>query len=197
MDHTCAMRCLIPSPQTSIQIRILKQVLSAERQRQADTAALLDSINHNFQGSQPIPIASSAHPRAISAAPTNRLLLTMEPDAIEDQDDSQHILAQLQAVTARQNERDMVYNAADLHELIRAAPQRNSDAEMIRVLQVGRDEMFEALKTLQHALEKGGRTRDFGGDHPCSPQRRCRRCDWRAADRPVGPFQAYPLRNGA
>ncbi|TBU21950.1 hypothetical protein BD311DRAFT_869668 [Dichomitus squalens] len=139
---------------TSIQIRILKQVVAAERQRQADAAALLDSISHNVQGSQPIPIESSAYPRAISPAPTNRLLLTIEPDTTEGHDDSGHILAQLQAVTARQNERDMVYDTADLRQLMRTALQANNDAEMIRVLQVGRDEMPEAIKTLQRALEK-------------------------------------------
>ncbi len=63
------------------------------------------------------------------------------------------MLATLQAVTARQNERDMVYDADDLRQLVRAALQTNNDVEMIRILQVGRDEMPEAIKTLQRALE--------------------------------------------
>ncbi|EJF55497.1 kinase-like protein [Dichomitus squalens LYAD-421 SS1] len=139
---------------TSIQIRILKQVVAAERQRQADAAALLDSISHNVQGSHSIPIESSAYARAISPAPSNHLLLTIEPDTTEGHDDSWHILAQLQAVTACQNERDIVYDTADLRQLMRTALQANNDGEMILVLQVGRDEMPEAIKMLQRALEK-------------------------------------------
>ncbi len=37
---------------------------------------------------------------------------------------------------------------------MRTALQANNDAEMIRVLQVGRDEMPEAIKMLQRASEK-------------------------------------------
>ena len=113
--------------QTSIQIRILKQVLAAERQRQQDTQVLLDSI----------------------AQRPGALLLTTEPTTAEAE-----VLAQLQTVTARQNERDAALDAQDLRQVLRGALQANSDAEMIRTLQVGRDEMPEAIKTLQRALEK-------------------------------------------
>ncbi|KAI0632558.1 hypothetical protein C8Q77DRAFT_1058832 [Trametes polyzona] len=127
----------------SIQIRILKQVLHAEEQRRAEAAALLDTISH------------SAHPHAQiesppSSPPTNMLQLT-GTDAPPD--GTQHVLATLQEVTARQNERDMVHDTADLRQLMRAALQANNDVEMIRILQVGRDEMPEAIKTLQRALE--------------------------------------------
>lgn len=61
--------------------------------------------------------------------------------------------AKLQALTYRQNERDAVHDAADLRQLMRTALQTNNDVEMIRILQVGRDEMPEAIKTLQRALE--------------------------------------------
>lgn len=126
--------------QTSIQIRILKQVLAAERQRQADTAAILDSIH-------------STHPELavdhLEPPAPGTLLLTAEPTPMDG-----HVIAQLQALTARQNERDMVYDAADLRQLMRTALQANNDLEMIKILQVGRDEMPEAIKTLQRALEK-------------------------------------------
>ena len=115
--------------QTSIQIRILKQVLAAERQRQQDTQVLLDSIAQQ--------------------RPPGALLLTTEPTVAEAE-----VLAQLQVVTARQNERDAALDAQDLRQVLRGALQANSDAEMIRTLQVGRDEMPEAIKTLQRALEK-------------------------------------------
>ncbi|TFK79567.1 hypothetical protein K466DRAFT_570161 [Polyporus arcularius HHB13444] len=119
---------------TSIQIRILKQVLAAERQRQEDTQAMLDAITQSHQhGLEP---------------PAGSLLLTMEPGPMDG-----HVLAQLQAVTAKQNERDAVFDAQDLRQLMRSALQANSDADMIRILQVSRDEMPEAIKTLQRALE--------------------------------------------
>ena len=47
-----------------------------------------------------------------------------------------------------------MHDAVDLRQLMRTALQANSDVEMIRILQVGRDEMPEAIKTLQRALEK-------------------------------------------
>ncbi|KAI0742205.1 hypothetical protein C8Q80DRAFT_1186590 [Daedaleopsis nitida] len=118
---------------TSIQIRILKQVLAAEKQRQADTAAILDSIAQQHA----------------NAPPSGGMLLTAEPTPLDG-----HVLAQLQALTAKQNERDMVHDVADLRQLLRTALQANNDVEMIRILQVGRDEMPEAIKTLQRALEK-------------------------------------------
>ena len=101
---------------------------AAERQRQQDTQVLLDSI---------------------AQRPPGALLLTTEPTTAEAE-----VLAQLQAVTARQNERDAALDAQDLRQVLRGALQANSDAEMIRTLQVGRDEMPEAIKTLQRALEK-------------------------------------------
>ncbi|KAL1938386.1 hypothetical protein VTO73DRAFT_11626 [Trametes versicolor] len=124
----------------SIQIRILKQVLRAEEQRRAESAALLDTITHSMH-----------HDSPTSSSPTNMLQLTgTDPAPAEG---TEHVLATLQAVTARQNERDMVYDADDLRQLMRAALQTNNDVEMIRILQVGRDEMPEAIKTLQRALE--------------------------------------------
>jgi abelson tyrosine-protein kinase 1 len=36
-----------------------------------------------------------------------------------------------------------------------AAPQTNNDVEMIEVLQVGSEEVVEAIKTLQRALGEG------------------------------------------
>ncbi|KAG5348118.1 hypothetical protein C0989_011035, partial [Termitomyces sp. Mn162] len=42
----------------------------------------------------------------------------------------------------------------DTRALIRAALRVGSDAEMLRVLQIGREEMLEAIKTLQRALER-------------------------------------------
>ncbi|TCD62464.1 hypothetical protein EIP91_006834 [Steccherinum ochraceum] len=63
-------------------------------------------------------------------------------------------LSVLNDVLALQNERDTQYDVADLRQLMRRALSTSNDVDMIRVLQVSRDEMPEALKTLQRALEK-------------------------------------------
>lgn len=68
--------------------------------------------------------------------------------------DPQAIREQLLALVAAQNAQDHVHDLADLRALMREAIATASDAEMIGVLQVKREEMPEALKTLQRALEK-------------------------------------------
>lgn len=60
----------------------------------------------------------------------------------------------LQACRERQNEQDLAHDVADLRQVMRAALQTGSDAEIIDVLQVSRHEMPEAIKTLQRALER-------------------------------------------
>ena len=60
----------------------------------------------------------------------------------------------LTRIQAKQNKRDQSLDTADLRRLMRNALMTSSDAEMIRVLQVSRDEMPEAIKTLQRALER-------------------------------------------
>ena len=44
-------------------------------------------------------------------------------------------------------------DTADLRQLMRAALQTTSDVEMLEVLQIGHQEMPDAIKTLQRALE--------------------------------------------
>lgn len=53
-----------------------------------------------------------------------------------------------------QNTRDAARDLADLRSSMRAAMQTGSDAELCAVLQVAREEMPEALKTLQRELER-------------------------------------------
>ena len=71
-------------------------------------------------------------------------------DRTDPQTNPLHLISTLQTL---QNERDAHRDAADLRQLMRSALQTNDDLEMIKVLQVGRDEMPEAIKTLQRALE--------------------------------------------
>ncbi|KAH8112737.1 hypothetical protein DFH11DRAFT_1606815 [Phellopilus nigrolimitatus] len=64
------------------------------------------------------------------------------------------IRKELVALVQQQNQLDHALDTADLRGLMRAALATSSDAEMLRVLQINREEMPEAIKTLQRALEK-------------------------------------------
>ncbi|TFK66401.1 hypothetical protein BDN72DRAFT_961779 [Pluteus cervinus] len=64
------------------------------------------------------------------------------------------VLPTLKDLYSLQNSLDQARDSADLRSLMRTALQTNSDVEMLKVLQVKRDEMPEAIKTLQRALER-------------------------------------------
>jgi abelson tyrosine-protein kinase 1 len=53
-----------------------------------------------------------------------------------------------------QNSIDAASDMRDMRELIGAALQTTSDAQMLQVLQIGKQEMPDAIKTLQRALER-------------------------------------------
>lgn len=88
-----------------------------------------------------------------SPSASQHTLVPPPPPADADAD-PQAIREQLLALVAAQNAQDHVHDLADLRALMREAIATASDAEMIGVLQVRREEMPEALKTLQRALEK-------------------------------------------
>ncbi|KAJ6625893.1 hypothetical protein B0H10DRAFT_1942375 [Mycena sp. CBHHK59/15] len=144
----------------SIQIRILKQVQAAELSRQSDTRALLESVIRSQQmSSSPVaihglgitvPVITSGLPP--SSSHKSLVAHPEEPEAI----DPDIVLPALQNLHTIQNTLDLAHDTADLRTLMRDAVSQSSDAEMIRVLQVGREEMPEALKTLQRALERVG-----------------------------------------
>ncbi|KZT05047.1 uncharacterized protein LAESUDRAFT_750759 [Laetiporus sulphureus 93-53] len=134
----------------SIQVRILKQVLKVEEQQRTDHMALLERLAAGQLSPQPI---------TLSASPANALELSGAGEAPIKSIDQlllatpEQIRATLQQVMAQQNEQDLASDIADMRQLMRSALQENNDVEMIRVLQVGRDEMPEAIKALQRALE--------------------------------------------
>lgn len=157
--------------QLSIQIRILKQVLETEKHRQADTSAILEHVLGDRDGphkqvltSEPIR-ALPEHERAVledlqigadlSSLPE---LPSAQKSGTDSTSSSQKSattpLDVIHVIHARQNKRDSTLDTAALRALMRNALQTNSDLEMINVLQVGRDEMPEAIKTLQRALER-------------------------------------------
>ena len=67
--------------------------------------------------------------------------------------DHNEVAALLRTCHERQNEQDQAHDTEDLRQVMQTAMQAGSDAEIVDVLQVSRDEMPEAMKTLQRALE--------------------------------------------
>ncbi|THH14319.1 hypothetical protein EW146_g5999 [Bondarzewia mesenterica] len=116
----------------SIQIRTLKLVQANEVRRAQEHAAMVAHME--LQGQQ----QSSTSP----------------PEPLFTQSDSTKIRELLHNLRQQQNEHDQAQDLADLRQLMHTALQTNSDVAMIEVLQVGRDEMPEAIKTLQRALER-------------------------------------------
>ncbi|KAK0432782.1 hypothetical protein EV421DRAFT_1457902 [Armillaria borealis] len=64
------------------------------------------------------------------------------------------VLPTLKELRAKQNESDMAMDTADLRALLRNALSAGSDVQMVETLGVSREEMPEAIKTLQRALER-------------------------------------------
>ncbi|KAI0049057.1 hypothetical protein FA95DRAFT_1538888 [Auriscalpium vulgare] len=122
----------------SIQIRTLKLLQANEERRQAETAAIVDAFDHH--NALHNALEHNTHPAILPASPVSD-----NPDHVQD------ILRRLRS---QQNAQDRARDFADLRQLMRAALQTNDDTAMIEVLQVGRSEMPEAIKTLQRALER-------------------------------------------
>ena len=87
---------------------------------------------------------------------TGNALSLFEPyPLISAQDFSpSQILPELNSLHSIQNSLDTAMDTADLRQIMRAALQTTSDAEMLEVLEVSRQEMPDAIKTLQRALER-------------------------------------------
>lgn len=159
--------------QISIQLRILKQVQASELQRQQDTRAILESIVHASPPSNALLLTgventpSILHvdslqlPPALST-PSDEASQQASPDAqqpllvVNDvhEEPSPLVIPTLREIQTRQNTHDAVKDSTDLRRLLSVAIQASSDAQILEVLQIGRDEMPEAMKTLQRALEK-------------------------------------------
>lgn len=64
------------------------------------------------------------------------------------------VIPAIQTMQVAQNSLDAALDSSDLRQLMRAALQAGSDAEMLEVLQVKRKEMPDAIKALQRALDR-------------------------------------------
>ena len=72
------------------------------------------------------------------------------------------IIPALTSLHTLQNHSDREMDTANLRQLMRAALETTSDVEMLEVLQVGHQEMPDAIKTLQRALERVSERDDYG-----------------------------------
>ena len=136
--------------QLSIQIRILRQIHETDRHRQAEMEALISEIKGTIQtrATTAETLASPALSpviRSITDEGFKHDITSLNPD---------EVAALLRTCRERQNEQDLAHDTEDLRQVMRSALQAGTDAEIIDVLQVSRDEMPEAMKTLQRALEK-------------------------------------------
>ncbi|KAF9647369.1 hypothetical protein BDM02DRAFT_2705085 [Thelephora ganbajun] len=136
----------------SIQIRILRQIQDSDRQRQAEIEALISSVKGTIQPhvttieSATSPVISPVSPQVTDGKLTFKgRISSLNPD---------EVVALLRTCQERQNEQDFTHDMEDLRQFMQAALQTGSDAEIIDILQVGRHEMPEAIKTLQRALER-------------------------------------------
>jgi hypothetical protein len=153
----------------------LKQVQASELQRQQDTRTILETIIHASPPSnallltgvenapsilhvdpielqQPLALSTPSDGASQQAAPGAQQPLLVVNDVHEEA--SPHVLPTLREIQTRQNTHDAAKDLTDLRRLLSAAIQASSDAQILEVLQIGRDEMPEAMKTLQRALEK-------------------------------------------
>ncbi|KAF7317864.1 Protein kinase domain-containing protein [Mycena kentingensis (nom. inval.)] len=129
----------------SVQMRTYRQVVSQEARREAENRALLEAIERLQQrNTLGLGIGDSSQQ------------LTPRPKIAELPIPDDEIIATLQNIQSTQNTLDFAHDTADLRGLLREALAQSSDVEMLRILQVGRAEMPEALKTLQRALERVG-----------------------------------------
>ncbi|KAF7799186.1 hypothetical protein EIP86_010417 [Pleurotus ostreatoroseus] len=157
-----------------ILFRIYTRLVDAEEQRQADNAALMGHILHTSPlGSSGSPLLPPYQPpdyssgslsqdASASSNPPNMLGLDLDstgsPPAparpvLLARPTAPEMVSRINQYNEEQNERAFQRDAAYLRQVLSTALATNDDMEMIKILQVNREEMPEALKALQRALE--------------------------------------------
>ncbi|PFH48794.1 hypothetical protein AMATHDRAFT_64627 [Amanita thiersii Skay4041] len=166
----------------SIQLRILRQIQASETQRQLDTRAILDSVISASSPSNALRLSGVQAVEETTVIPSSSTPSQLSPVSLsQDAGDSSNIVASpsavqgpllavndvphlslsparvlpaLREIHSRQNTLDAAKDTTDLRLLMSRAIQTSSDAQLLDILQITRDEMPEAIKTLQRALEK-------------------------------------------
>ncbi|KAJ7072976.1 hypothetical protein C8F01DRAFT_267337 [Mycena amicta] len=129
-----------------VQMRIYKQVTGQAARREAESRVLLDAITR----------AQQQRPGGALGITIDQNQLTPRPGDTELPIEHDEVIPALRGIQYTQDTLDFAHDTQDLRGLLRDALAQSSDVEMLRILQVGRAEMPEALKTLQRALERVG-----------------------------------------
>lgn len=139
----------------SIQIRILKHLQQASRPSIQYTGAAKISSSESMDtlvaSDCQIDTATEKKPDDQSHLHANDGI-TIQVPSTESLTPSS-IVPTLQSLQSLQNTSDTAQDMTDLRSLMKTALQKTSDVEMMEVLQVGREEMPEAIRMLQRALE--------------------------------------------
>jgi abelson tyrosine-protein kinase 1 len=120
----------------------------AELARSTDTLRVSPPITATADAATPRPTTAASR---LGPAPTAHPDLVTALAHITDPAQCAALIATLQE---RQNAADAAHDAADLARVLKGALSAGSDADVLAVLQIGRDEIPEAVKTLQRALER-------------------------------------------
>lgn len=129
----------------SIQIRILRQIHESDKHRQEEMEVLISELRGRISPPLASPAAShAAHDVQERPATFKDHITSLDPE---------EVAALLRTRREQQNEQDLAHDTEDLRQVMQSALHAGSDAEMIDVLQVSRQEVPEAMKTLQRALE--------------------------------------------
>jgi abelson tyrosine-protein kinase 1 len=147
----------------------LKKVQAADTKREMDQQELLKAIREGKTTSSASTTVQILPPLDHSALPALQTFPDVTPSttsttspkrasalAIPAQAPLTHsrVSGALHALRTHENALDAARDMADLRSLLCIALQAPNDSDMIAVLQVGREEMPEAIKALQRALER-------------------------------------------
>ncbi|KAF9523670.1 hypothetical protein CPB83DRAFT_862451 [Crepidotus variabilis] len=158
----------------SIQIRILRNVQDAEHRRQAEMSELMAMVQGHLplaDGDRKVftehteePEDSEGEHTSNSDSVTDFAATTNALGLFDSADDgsrtptttlaSTEVIPTLQSIHAIQNSLDAALDLSELRQLLREALQTSSDADMVEVLQIKRQEMPDAIKSLQRAYER-------------------------------------------
>lgn len=144
----------------SVSIRILKQTQASERERHAETQAILAALlPGGNKGPTPtnalmltgvteeVTVSPPQSPQYSSSKPT------VSADTISRMS-AEQLRAAIASLQLAQNASDRAQDTENLRQLMRLALHTTRDADVLDILQIKRQDMPEAIKTLQRALER-------------------------------------------
>ncbi|RDB20038.1 hypothetical protein Hypma_012989 [Hypsizygus marmoreus] len=143
----------------SIQIRLLKQGFLAERNRAVDMQVLVTTMRSFQAQKRPASedemevqdLIASGAATCQTQLPTPPTSPTQPPSPSTSP--APQILPRLFSLHSTQNVLDAARDVTELRSLMQDTLKSGSDAEMVKVFQIGREEMPEAIQVMQRALK--------------------------------------------